>query len=179
VRFGFQLPNTSGSQRINDTPLRDNQSTIANKPFLSNEALAISRAFVVLAGLCVSVSGMGKHIHKLSQINAGKRTAVCANCGPVKITRHNKNGWRCYPANRKFEKLGRGGKREEKRRILELQKKRCAICRTKITMRSSCLDHCHRANEIRGVLCFDCNLGLGRFHDNLERLRAAISYLKN
>lgn len=39
------------------------------------------------------------------------------------------------------------------------------------------LDHCHVTGDLRGYLCADCNLGLGRFKDDPDRLRRAIQYL--
>lgn len=39
------------------------------------------------------------------------------------------------------------------------------------------LDHCHETNKIRGVLCFDCNFGLGFFKDNILNLVSAHLYL--
>lgn len=50
----------------------------------------------------------------------------------------------------------------------------CAICGSAEKLR---VDHCHEIGTIRGVLCNDCNLGLGRFYDSPERLRAAAEYL--
>lgn len=40
------------------------------------------------------------------------------------------------------------------------------------------VDHDHKTNEIRGVLCHLCNNGLGKFKDDLEILERAIEYLK-
>ena len=40
------------------------------------------------------------------------------------------------------------------------------------------VDHCHTTKEIRGILCHKCNLGLGHFEDNEERMLKAIEYLK-
>lgn len=40
------------------------------------------------------------------------------------------------------------------------------------------VDHCHTSGEIRGVLCSDCNTGLGMFKDNTNFLETAIEYLK-
>lgn len=40
------------------------------------------------------------------------------------------------------------------------------------------LDHCHFSNEFRGYICNSCNLGLGRFYDDVEVLQSAINYLK-
>jgi len=39
------------------------------------------------------------------------------------------------------------------------------------------VDHCHESGAIRGLLCPSCNLGLGAFSDDPERLRRAANYL--
>lgn len=39
------------------------------------------------------------------------------------------------------------------------------------------VDHCHQTGTIRGFLCNDCNLGLGKFRDSPVRLRNALNYL--
>lgn len=54
----------------------------------------------------------------------------------------------------------------------------CDICLVPIEMGPGAhLDHCHTTGKIRGFLCQDCNFGLGRFEDNPNRLRQAITYL--
>lgn len=65
------------------------------------------------------------------------------------------------------------------------QDNRCAVCR-KIFEKTPHIDHDHscckptRSCEKcrRGLLCDDCNLGLGRFKDSIEVLNNAIQYLK-
>lgn len=55
------------------------------------------------------------------------------------------------------------------------QKGKCAICKTKDTY---AVDHCHSTGVVRGLLCRECNLGLGMFQDNTEFLNSAIKYLQ-
>ena len=51
----------------------------------------------------------------------------------------------------------------------------CAIRRTAFAAH---VDHDHRTGKIRGLLCFNCNGGLGQFKDQIEVLNAAVRYLK-
>lgn len=40
------------------------------------------------------------------------------------------------------------------------------------------VDHCHTSGDIRGLLCRNCNTGLGLFKDSEKSLYKAIEYLK-
>jgi uncharacterized protein YlaI len=61
------------------------------------------------------------------------------------------------------------------------QKGCCAICGKHQTILNKTLnvDHCHKTGKIRGLLCTNCNHGLGKFYDNAEVLKVAINYLNN
>lgn len=40
------------------------------------------------------------------------------------------------------------------------------------------LDHDHNSGEFRGWLCSNCNIGLGKFYDDVNLLHRAIEYLQ-
>ena len=40
------------------------------------------------------------------------------------------------------------------------------------------LDHCHESGEFRGWVCNNCNVGLGRFYDDVGLLEKAIDYIQ-
>lgn len=41
------------------------------------------------------------------------------------------------------------------------------------------VDHNHETGEIRGLLCFSCNTGLGKLGDNLEGVLKMLEYLND
>jgi hypothetical protein len=41
------------------------------------------------------------------------------------------------------------------------------------------IDHCHKTNKIRGLLCHKCNLALGHVNDDIKKLEGLIKYLKD
>ena len=59
--------------------------------------------------------------------------------------------------------------------MLSNQNNQCAICKKTFSSDRSksnlnflpCVDHCHRTNEVRGLLCRMCNLTLGYIESGL------------
>jgi hypothetical protein len=76
---------------------------------------------------------------------------------------------------------------KEYNELLESQNYVCSICGKKEnhihnkTKKKTDLavDHCHDTGKIRGLLCTNCNIGIGYFKNNSDLLIAAAEYLKN
>lgn len=70
--------------------------------------------------------------------------------------------------------------------MVAAQDGRCAICRKLETVtdprygqiRLLAVDHCHITGGVRGLLCSRCNMALGMFGDDLDRIMAVAAYLK-
>lgn len=56
----------------------------------------------------------------------------------------------------------------------------CVICQSKLSIygTNTHIDHNHSTGEVRGLLCRDCNQGIGLLKENILILENAIEYLK-
>ncbi len=52
----------------------------------------------------------------------------------------------------------------------------CPCCGRR--MDKKCIDHCHKTEKIRGVICNNCNTALGLLDDSKETLQNLIQYLE-
>lgn len=74
---------------------------------------------------------------------------------------------------------------EEYKSMIEKQDNKCKICGNEEKRKSVsekvaprlCIDHCHKTGVIRGLLCHECNKGLGAFKDSIDLLFRAVEYL--
>lgn len=75
---------------------------------------------------------------------------------------------------------------EDLEKMLRDQDNKCAICGQEMFLHGTSadknkiahVDHDHKTGKVRGLLCNECNIGLGKFMDNTDYLLSAISYLK-
>ena len=114
--------------------------------------------------------------HTRSNRNSGKETRCkdCSNEHKRQYRANNKEKIRAWN-----KKRNPGWDIDRYNEYVELQSNRCAICGTDNPGLSDwCADHCHTENKARGLLCVQCNAGLGYFKDNPEYLQSAIDYLK-
>ena len=65
--------------------------------------------------------------------------------------------------------------------LLDLHEKQGGVCKicgnTAKDGRNLDVDHCHTTGKVRGLLCNNCNRGLGHFQDDPILLQKAIDYL--
>lgn len=72
---------------------------------------------------------------------------------------------------------------EQYEEMVSIQNNSCAICRKHKDDFSGRgnnfhIDHCHTTGKLRGLLCSNCNTGLGQFKDDGEIMKNAIEYIK-
>jgi hypothetical protein len=94
-----------------------------------------------------------------------------------KTHKKNKDSIRASSFRHKLKTLGITAVDYDK--MYNEQNGRCAICgKHQLELNKSLhLDHCHLTGIVRGILCSNCNTGLGLFKDDIKILRCAISYL--
>jgi hypothetical protein len=71
--------------------------------------------------------------------------------------------------------------------LLAKQNGVCAICqqpektldKKNNSLRRLAVDHCHTTSKIRGLLCFYCNTGIGKFGDNPQLIERAAEYVRS
>jgi hypothetical protein len=66
--------------------------------------------------------------------------------------------------------------------LYEQQDRKCKICNVEKelgTVNGLLVDHCHTTNKVRGLLCSNCNSGLGKFMENYDIIIKASQYIKD
>lgn len=78
--------------------------------------------------------------------------------------------------NRTWRLIKMGCSPEHYQKLLEETHGCCAICSKKPKVLH--IDHDHKTQAIRSLLCFGCNTMLGKANDDPNVLRAAVAYLE-
>jgi Recombination endonuclease VII. len=117
--------------------------------------------------------------HKLSNVHEATLTATCEVCGPiVQIRRRGKTGFRCWLGEKAWSWAKEYGITvEDVMAFLHLQSGCCAICQRQFTEPFR-VDHDHNTGVVRGLLCNNCNLGLGLLGDTTDAIEKALNYLR-
>ena len=108
-------------------------------------------------------------------LNRSSRTGRQTYCKPCHNQKMRDYADKLYGGHKNFLLQRRYGITEaDLNRMIEAQSGLCAICRTQAAKH---VDHCHATGKVRGILCFNCNGGLGRFAEDPAVMRRAIEYL--
>lgn len=148
-----------------------------------------------------SVRGPASPTHKIADFDDETGMGVCAICGPVRvyvIADKHKDGrprrrLTCSvhalkgPARKSRQRYLRSVKRQVGRYGLTVaqfdalvigQAGRCGKCSVELVQMQ--VDHEHgRQRAVRGLLCVNCNTGIGKLGDDEEGLLEALEYLRN
>jgi len=131
-----------------------------------------------------------KPCKKCGEFNRGKRSN-CRSCkrdydkkyrtsnslvlkqGKQLDYKNNKDVYKSRAMNRHFESAY-GLTSQQVQDLKDKQKGLCALCETR---QAISVDHCHRTGKVRGILCRQCNTGIGQLDDDPKLLEKAVEYL--
>lgn len=60
----------------------------------------------------------------------------------------------------------------------QLEKSQNYCCKICNQLTKLCVDHCHLTGKVRGLLCTNCNRGIGYLKESIYNLENAIQYIK-
>ena len=106
----------------------------------------------------------------------------CKKCRNLQILKwQNKNPERMKKTSRDSQlKRDYGISLKDYNEMFNKYKGRCAICgihRDKLK-KNFFVDHDHKTGEVRGLLCYQCNVGIGLLKENPFILLKSIKYLR-
>ena len=102
--------------------------------------------------------------------NRAQPDGLANYCKPC--ARANEKQWR----DRGGHLMGRYGLTPEMyREMFERQEGLCALCELRPIAH---IDHDHETGRVRGLLCQECNTGLGKLGDSADALRRALAYVE-
>lgn len=105
---------------------------------------------------------------------------VCLPCQSSYSKNWYSKNWHSVKETEKKKRVNSYGiSVEEYDRAVVEQGNKCKICSTSFATVLPRIDHCHKTGIVRGLLCNQCNAGLGMFRDNLSNLEKAIGYLRD
>lgn len=105
-----------------------------------------------------------------------KARGICPSCTKNESAQNRVCCVQCLEDKKLVQKFGTAGPyRQLYAEMFERQQGLCGICLQ--PMKRPVLDHCHKTMIVRGLLCSNCNNGLGQFKDDQDLLARAIKYI--
>ena len=143
-----------------------------------------------LCRICKETKPLSK-FHKSKRHSSGVKNE-CAECTNEYLRKHYRKN---YQGTEKFKRKNTnyhykrkyGIEYNEYLQMCEERNNRCDICgiekvsagnQSRGSKDHLVLDHCHETGKIRGILCQECNQGIGLLKDNTQNFKNAIKYLE-
>ncbi len=107
------------------------------------------------------------------------KNSWCRVCGVADTRRWNREHAPQRKRNQAFDHITRryGMTKDEFSSLLLRSSGKCDSCGDELRD-SINVDHDHSTGQVRGLLCFPCNAGLGMFSDDIRRMELAVVYLR-
>ena len=106
----------------------------------------------------------------------------CNACNHTKSKAWKQNNKEAYQESQRNSKrkLRYGLSEKEFLTLYKSQAGCCAICYTPLAVsgKDTHIDHSHTTGKVRGLLCNNCNTGIGKFNENIAALRRAVFYIE-
>jgi hypothetical protein len=116
--------------------------------------------------------------------NPSTKCQDCWDAGFQGVNNRITGTFRDYWLRKKF-----GIGEEDYQLMFDRQEGKCAICNSSEpggrkagaggAVKNFFVDHCHITGQVRGLLCNNCNRGMGLLGDSIENLERAILYLRD
>ena len=115
--------------------------------------------------------------HRITQADSETMLGDCSVCGPMVPLWLNGLGVGCKKAARTRRQYAQYQLTEEADQALIARANgRCELCGCEAKLNT---DHNHETGMVRGLLCHNCNVGLGLFKDNVDVLLSAVRWIQH
>lgn len=108
-----------------------------------------------------------------TKTGSGRQGRQCKKCSSSRVSKYYSE----HPERKQEARLKTlyGITKLEYDEMLTAQENCCVICGSDERL---CVDHDHKTGKVRGILCVNCNSGLGSFFDSIDLMERAIHYLR-
>jgi len=168
-KFSKRIDSTDGYRGICNGCIKINMGT--NKILIEREELR--KVGKRRCNECKKIFSLNKEYYFERNSEKDGWSVICRKCGAKRGRDRNYKDYLHPIYNRVFTD-------DDAKEMIKSQNNECLICKKKLVLNSNLygVDHCHITMKVRGILCFNCNQGLGNFKDNIKLLKRAIIYLQ-
>jgi len=125
------------------------------------------------------IENFRKQQYEVGNVTKTRYASHCKNCNRLQRNDYNRrNNKKMKKYRRKYSiKYLYGLSHDEYEILLNIQDNKCAICKNPFD-KTPYVDHEHSKNNVRGLLCHNCNFAIGYFKEDVKAMKNAIAYLE-